>query len=147
MRIWLVSACVIGFLSVAGGAFGAHALESAIPSDRLEIFDTGTQYAQMHAVALLAVSVLGAGVLGAGRPARPAHVAGAAFTLGTILFTGSLWTLAISGVRWLGAITPLGGLAFLVGWSALLIFSLRSRQFSVSAATLPGETAPGKTTG
>ncbi|MEL6345812.1 MAG: DUF423 domain-containing protein [Myxococcota bacterium] len=122
MRIWLIFSCVIGFLSVAGGAFGAHALEATITPERLDTFDTGTQYAQMHAVALLGVSILGAR-----RSSRLLTVTAASFTLGALLFTGSLWTLAVTGVTWLGAVTPLGGLAFLTGWTSLLIYGWRSR--------------------
>ena len=106
--------CLLGFTSVAGGAFGAHALESRLAPDLLEVFHTGTRYAMFHTPALLMTGLLAA--RGAGTSAR---LAGVAFTLGALLFTGSLWTLALTGQRWLGAVTPLGGLSFLVGWLAL----------------------------
>ncbi|MCK6506105.1 DUF423 domain-containing protein [Myxococcota bacterium] len=114
MRTWFLSGSLVGFVSVAGGAFGAHALEGRIDPELLETFHTGTRYAMLHAPALLVTGLLSA------RGRSPAcTVAGVAFTAGTLVFTGSLWALALSGQRWLGAITPLGGLCFLVGWLSL----------------------------
>jgi uncharacterized membrane protein YgdD (TMEM256/DUF423 family) len=112
----LVASGVLGFLTIAGGAFGAHALRDVLAPDRLVIFSTGTHYGQLHAAALLAVAALAHQ-----QPRRAYGVAGVAFILGALLFTGSLWLLVLTDTRWLGAITPLGGVSFLVGWLALLI--------------------------
>ena len=113
-RLWLLLGCVVGFASVAGGAFGAHALRERLSPDLLAIFETGVRYAMLHATALLAV-----GILGRSTPSTALDVSGAAFAFGVALFTGSLWILALTGQRWLGAVTPLGGVSFLVGWIAL----------------------------
>lgn len=115
-RTWIIAGCLAGFASVAGGAFGAHALADRLEPDLLQTFQTGARYAMLHASALLATGLLAA-LPGPSR--RALLVAGIAFCLGLLLFTGSLWTLALTGQRWLGAITPLGGLSFLVGWTAL----------------------------
>ncbi|MFT4976610.1 MAG: uncharacterized membrane protein YgdD (TMEM256/DUF423 family) [Myxococcota bacterium] len=119
---WMAVAALIGFLSVAGGAFGAHALEAMIPPERMDTFEIGTRYAQVHAVALLCVAVM----LRDQPTATTLKLACAAFTVGVVFFTGSLWLLTVSGVTWLGAITPLGGLAFLTGWASLGVHAMRS---------------------
>ena len=103
---------VLGFLGVALGAFGAHGLRERLAPGMLDVYKTGVLYQLLHAVALLAVA------LGAERLARPRAVA-TLWVAGVVIFSGSLYALALSGVRWLGAITPLGGVLFLVGWAAL----------------------------
>lgn len=109
---------VIGALSAAcavgAGAFGAHALRSAIPADQLEIFETAARYQMYHALGLFAVAWAADR-----RPRRAATLSGSAFTLGTLVFSGSLYALALTGVRVLGAITPIGGVLFLTGWASL----------------------------
>ncbi len=122
-RWWMLIGSVAGFLSVAGGAFGAHFLKSRIGKDMLTVFDTGTRYLMLHAVALLVV-----GVIASRDGAPPMNAAGWLFTIGTLIFTGSLWALSISGVRTLGAITPIGGLTLLAGWIALGIAAVRIAQ-------------------
>ncbi|HEU0015111.1 MAG TPA: DUF423 domain-containing protein [Longimicrobium sp.] len=113
MRFWTIG-CALGFLGVAAGAFGAHALRDSVPPDLLQAFETGARYQMYHALALLAVA------LGEQRTGgRGWRAAGWLFVAGTVLFSGSLYLLALTGVRWLGAITPLGGAAFLAGWIAL----------------------------
>ncbi|MBC7792736.1 MAG: DUF423 domain-containing protein [Clostridia bacterium] len=108
-------AAVFGFLGVALGAFGAHALKQRLTTEMLAIFQTGVLYHFIHALALLAV-----GILIAVRGGSQAYdLAGWAFVIGILIFSGSLYALAATGVRVLGAITPLGGIAFLVGWIAL----------------------------
>lgn len=119
-RFWLFAGAVSAFLSVSAGAFGAHALRGKLSPDLLTTFETGARYQMYHALALLAV-----GVIGLHTQSLAAKVAGTSFILGTILFSGSLYVLALSGVRWLGAITPFGGVAFLVGWIALAVAALR----------------------
>ncbi|CAK0746135.1 DUF423 domain-containing protein [Gammaproteobacteria bacterium] len=105
-----------GLLAVAAGAFAAHGLKSQLPADLLAIWQTGVQYQAMHALALLAV-----GLLTLQHPSRAGRLAGWLFLGGIIIFSGSLYLLALIGVRWLGVITPLGGAAFLGGWLAFLV--------------------------
>lgn len=104
-----------GFVSVAGGAFGAHALKQKLPPDLLTIFEVGVRYQMYHALALLAV-----GLLAARRESRVLGASGVLFVAGTVLFSGSLYALSLSGATWLGAITPFGGVAFLTAWGCLL---------------------------
>ncbi len=119
-QLWVIIGGIAGFLGVAGGAFGAHALKTHLTPERLEVFQTGTHYAQIHAVALLVV-----GLLSARSSASALTAAGGGFTAGILLFTGSLWLLAITGKTWMGAITPLGGVAFLIGWASLVVAAAR----------------------
>lgn len=117
--MWIALGALSGLISVAAGAFGAHALKGRLPADLLVIFETAARYQMYHALALVLVGVL---ALRGGLPERvsaPLQLAGALFVVGTLLFSGSLYVLSLSGQRWLGAITPLGGLAFLAGWLAL----------------------------
>ena len=115
MTIGAVSA----FVAVALGAFGAHALRGRVPADLLDVFETGVRYEMYHALALLAVGLVLARFSTAGGTWLTG--AGWLFLAGTVLFSGSLYLLALSGVRVLGAITPIGGFAFLLGWAALAI--------------------------
>jgi uncharacterized membrane protein YgdD (TMEM256/DUF423 family) len=111
----------LAFLGIALGAFGAHAIRDAIPPDRLAVYQTGVQYHQLHAVALILVGLLHDRVPQRGAR-RIVSVSGWLFVVGIVVFAGSLYALALSSVRALGAITPLGGLCFLAGW-ALLVFA------------------------
>ena len=113
-RTFLLLGALSGFSSVAAGAFGAHALRQRLDEKLLAVFETGARYQMFHALALLVI-----GALAARGESRALAVAGWAMVAGTVLFSGSLYALALSGVRGLGAITPLGGVAFLVGWLAL----------------------------
>jgi uncharacterized membrane protein YgdD (TMEM256/DUF423 family) len=114
-RTFFTLSGVVGFLGVALGAFGAHALRSRLAPDLLAVYQTGVQYHLVHAVALLGIAAwMGRGGSGA------AALAGWLFLAGIALFSGSLYALALSGVRALGAVTPLGGIAFLGGWAALV---------------------------
>mgnify|MGYP001560258707 FL=1 len=111
---WLVFlGAVNGFLAVAAGAFGAHALKARLAPDLLVVFEVGARYHMYHALALLAVAWL------ASRGAPLAGLAGGAMLAGIFLFSGSLYAMALTGVRGLGAVTPFGGLAFLIGWGLL----------------------------
>ncbi|NTX64856.1 DUF423 domain-containing protein [Myxococcus sp. CA051A] len=121
MRWWLVLGAVNAFLSVAAGAFGAHALKARLPPDLLVIFETGARYHMYHALGLLAV-----GLLSLLRPSSLLNGAGWAMLVGIVLFSGSLYALALSGVRVLGAVTPLGGLGFLAGWALFAIAAWRA---------------------
>jgi uncharacterized membrane protein YgdD (TMEM256/DUF423 family) len=104
-------------IAVAAGAFGAHALRSRLEPASLAIFETGARYQMYHALALVAVGF----ALSQWPASRSAVWAGWLFAAGTMLFSGSLYLLALSGVRWLGAITPLGGVAFMLGWLCLAL--------------------------
>jgi len=112
--IYAVLAAISGALAVALGAFGAHALKARLPSDLLAVYETGVRYQFYHAFALLAVAwAVSLGGQGAAR------WAGNLFVAGTLLFSGSLYAMIATGQRWLGAITPLGGVAFIGGWLLL----------------------------
>lgn len=113
-RLWLLFAAFAGFTGVALGAFAAHGLKQRLSTEYLAVFQTGTQYQLIHALALLAV-----GLLALQAPGRLVNLAGAAFALGIVLFSGSLYLLTLSGLGKLGMITPLGGLCFLAGWLCL----------------------------
>jgi uncharacterized membrane protein YgdD (TMEM256/DUF423 family) len=115
-RLFAVLGAVSAGLAVAAGAFGAHALRTRLSSDALAAFETGVRYQLSHALALLLVA------WAATRwPAAPVRAAGWLFVAGTVIFSGSLYLLALTGARALGAVTPLGGLAFLAGWLALAV--------------------------
>lgn len=113
-RPWLLLGALNGLLTVALGAFGAHVLKTRVIPDLLAVYQTGIHYHGIHALALLAV-----GLLALYRPCRALTIAGISFTLGILLFSGSLYLLAITGVRGLGAVTPIGGIAFVGGWATL----------------------------
>ena len=115
-RTFLLLGAVAAFLGVALGAFGAHGLRSRLAPDMLAAFETGVRYQMYHALALLLTAVLMARMGG-----WLVSLAGWAFVAGIVLFSGSLYALAVSGVTTFGAITPLGGLAFLIGWACLAI--------------------------
>ena len=120
-RLFLGVGALSAGLAVAAGAFGAHGLRAHVAPEMLAVFETGARYQMYHALALIAVAWV------AGRDAaRSVRVAGVAFVVGTLLFSGSLYLLALTGIRWLGAITPLGGVAFLVGWGSLAWSALRA---------------------
>ena len=107
---------VFGFLGVAAGAFGAHALRDRLTPEMLQVYETGARYQLIHALALVGVA------LAAGRHAGTAlTVAGWMFAAGIVIFSGSLYALALSGTRAWGAVTPVGGICFLVGWAAFAV--------------------------
>ena len=119
-RFFFSLGAISAFLAVAAGAFGAHALRSRISMGDLAIFETAARYQMYHALGLLGVAwatVRWPGTL--------PQLAGWLFVVGTLLFSGSLYALALTGARWLGAITPLGGAAFLGGW---ILLALAARQ-------------------
>jgi uncharacterized membrane protein YgdD (TMEM256/DUF423 family) len=119
-RLFFLLGAVSGLLAVAAGAFGAHALRERLSSDMLAVFETAARYQMYHALALLAAA------WAADRWPGPGVVAaGWLFVAGTVVFCGSLYLLTLTGQRWLGAVTPLGGLAFIAGWAALAWAALR----------------------
>jgi uncharacterized membrane protein YgdD (TMEM256/DUF423 family) len=118
-RTFLLTGAVAGFIAVAFGAFGAHGLRGRLSPDMLAVFETGVRYHMYHALALLLVAAV------AGRlDSRAVVAAGWLFVAGIVLFSGSLYLLAVTGVTALGAITPIGGVAFLAGWVCLAVASL-----------------------
>src|SRR5512138_3416722 len=118
-RTFLLIGALAGFIGVMFGAFGAHALRGQLSPDMLAVFETGVRYQMYHASAVLIV------VLAAVRfDGWMVRVAGWAFTTGIMLFAGSLYSLTLTGVSTLGAITPIGGLAFLVGWALLIAVAI-----------------------
>lgn len=122
MKIFVILGAVLGGLGVAAGAFGAHALRAQLEPRMLEVFETGVRYQMYHALALLASAWVVQQT-----EATAAHIAGWAFVAGVLLFSGSLYAMAFTGIRGLGAVTPVGGAAFLVGWAALAVAALRLR--------------------
>jgi uncharacterized membrane protein YgdD (TMEM256/DUF423 family) len=114
-KLFITLASLSGMLAVAFGAFGAHALKNRLDDYALGVFQTAVQYHFYHSLALLAV-----GVVALSQPQTALlRSSGWLFIIGIVIFSGSLYLLSISGMRWLGAITPLGGLAFIAGWGCL----------------------------
>jgi uncharacterized membrane protein YgdD (TMEM256/DUF423 family) len=121
-RVFFVLGAVSGGLAVGLGAFAAHGLRSRVTAEALAAFETGARYHMYHALALLAVAWAVTRW-----PGPWVTTAGWLFVAGTVLFSGSLYLLATTGVRALGAITPVGGLAFILGWLALVLAALLRR--------------------
>jgi len=113
-RLFFTLGSLSAFIAVALGAFGAHALKARLAPEMLAVYETGVRYQLTHALALLAV-----GYACTRWPGPAVTASGWLFVAGTLLFSGSLYALSLSGVRWLGAITPLGGVAWLVAWLCL----------------------------
>lgn len=120
MKLWMAIGAAYGLLGVVLGAFGAHALRARLAPEMLAVWKTAVEYQFYHALALLLV-----GFWLRTQPSTALNVAGTSFTAGVLLFSGSLYILALSGIRGLGAVTPLGGVLFIVGWIALLVAALR----------------------
>lgn len=114
LRVFLLLAAFAGFTGVALGAFAAHGLKARLSAEYLAVFQTGVHYQLVHALALFGVALLLQRL-----PSGLLQAAGSLFTLGILLFSGSLYLLTLSGTGKLGMITPLGGLAFLGGWLCL----------------------------
>ncbi len=121
-RVLLALGAASAAISVAAGAFGAHALRGRLAPDLLAVFETGARYQMVHALGLVAAA------WALSRSGSGAAVwAGWLFAAGTVLFSGSLYALALSGMRALGAVTPFGGAAFVAGWIALAVAAVRGR--------------------
>ena len=118
-RTFLLIGAALNFLGVAAGAFGAHALRSRLTADMLSVFETGVRYQMYHGFAILLVALL----IGHAGSARLLVISGWSFVAGVVLFSGSLYALTLTDVRVLGAITPLGGLLFLLGWGCLALYA------------------------
>ena len=121
-RLFIALGALFAALAVGCGAFGAHALRVRLSADLLAVYQTGVQYHFWHALGVLAV-----GIAGLQLPASPwLRAAGWLLAAGILLFSGSLYLLALSGERWFGAITPVGGLAFILGWLAFALAVLKA---------------------
>ena len=119
-KTFLLAGAIAAFLGVAFGAFGAHGLRTRISPDMLAVFETGVRYQMYHALALLVTGLILARMDG-----WLIHLAGWAFVVGIVLFSGSLYALALTGTSMFGAITPIGGVAFLLGWACLIVAGLQ----------------------
>lgn len=122
MKTFIIIGAINAFLSVALGAFGAHALEGKISAKYIETWNTGVQYQMFHAIGILIIGVM----LGNLAPSSLLSWSGWLMLTGTILFSGSLYVLSLSGIKVLGAITPLGGVSFLAAWVLLIIFATKN---------------------
>lgn len=122
-RFFLITAAISGFLAVVIGAFAAHGLKQILTADSIEIVKTGVSYQMYHALALMLIALWISH-----KPATPGLKAGGlAFILGSLLFSGSLYALALDAPRWIGPVTPLGGLCFLFGWLFLMTAAWRTK--------------------
>lgn len=121
IRVFFFLGALSALIGVAAGAFGAHVLKGRISAELMIVFEKGARYQMYHAFALMA-----AAWAQMKWPSTIVLAGGWLFAIGTILFSGSLYLLSLSGVRWLGAITPLGGLSFLAGWACLARAALKS---------------------
>ena len=119
-RLFVMLGALSAGLGVAAGAFGAHALRARVEPRLLEVFETGARYQMYHALALVAV-----GLLATRWNAPLLSVGGWLFVGGTVLFSGSLYAMTFTGIRALGAITPLGGVCFIAGWICLAVVAMR----------------------
>lgn len=120
VRFLFVSGAILGLVGVAAGAFGAHALESRLTADRLATWEVAVRYQVLHALALF-----GAAWAASRWPGFPATWTAGLLVGGTIVFCGTLYALALGGPRWLGAVTPLGGVALLAGWATMILGAWR----------------------
>ena len=119
-RLFLLFAATGGFLAVVLGAFGAHALKLVLSEQALATWQTAVQYQMFHSLALLAV-----GIFYQSHPSKALKLSGLAFILGGLVFSGSLYALALGAAQVVGIITPFGGISFLVGWASLFIAAWR----------------------
>lgn len=120
-RLFLAIAAILGGLSVAGGAFATHSLKNTLTEKALATLETGVRYQMYHGLALLAIALL---LLTTEIAPGLLTIAGWAYLVGIFFFSGSLYVLSLGGPKWMGAVAPLGGLGFLVGWSCLAIAAL-----------------------
>ncbi|MEB3217631.1 MAG: DUF423 domain-containing protein [Nostocales cyanobacterium 94392] len=118
IKIFMSLAALFGGLSVAAGAFASHALKERLSDRALEIFEVGARYQMYHALALLLVAIL---LIQIKSPSPTLIASGWLFIIGILIFSGSLYALSLSDIKILGAITPIGGVAFITGWVALAI--------------------------
>ncbi len=120
-RFFIAIAAILAGISVAGGAFASHALKNQLSESAIKIFETAVRYEMYHSLALLMVALL---LTQTEISQTLVTAAGSAFIMGIAIFSGSLYALSLTGFKWLGAITPLGGVAFLIGWGCLAVAAL-----------------------
>lgn len=123
-QIFLTIGAIFAGLSVAAGAFGAHALREKISERMLEIFDTGARYQMYHALALLLIAIL---MIILKNSSNTLIISGWLFIIGIVIFSGSLYALSLTNIKVLGAITPIGGVALIAGWIFLAISALTNK--------------------
>lgn len=120
-KLFLILSSISGILAVSLGAFGAHALKDKLESNGyLDTYQTAVSYQFYHTLALLGIAILASRI-----ESSWLNYAGYSMAIGILIFSGSLYVLSFTGIRWLGAITPLGGLAFIAGWLCLLITAIK----------------------
>ena len=118
---WIIIGSVLAALAVSIGAFGAHGLKSKVSSEDLVIFETGVRYQMYHSLGLILI-----GILGFHYPSNIIQFPAILFLIGIIIFSGTLYLIPLTGLRWLGAITPIGGTALILGWVALVYNIIKS---------------------
>jgi uncharacterized membrane protein YgdD (TMEM256/DUF423 family) len=122
MQLFLAIAAILGGLAVAAGAFASHALQNQLTERAIAVFNTGVRYQMYHALALLIVAML----VGTAKSTLPwLTAAGWCFIAGVVLFSGSLYLISLAGIKAVGPVTPIGGVAFLAGWVCLAIAAVR----------------------
>lgn len=121
--MWLGLGAVVALLAVAAGAFGAHGLRETLEPRALEVFETAARYQMYHAIGLVLIGA----IAHTATQRRWLNIAGAAMTIGVVVFCGSLYALALGAPKLMGAIAPIGGASFMLGWLALAIFAFRRR--------------------
>ncbi len=122
-HLFIAIASISGFLAVMLGAFGAHGLKDRLSPDLMAVWHTAVQYHFWHTLALFGVGIL---LSQNGQASKWLATSGWLFTVGIVFFSGSLYVLSLSGIRWLGAITPIGGLLWLLGWAGLCYAAIKS---------------------
>jgi uncharacterized membrane protein YgdD (TMEM256/DUF423 family) len=122
-NLFLAIASILAGLAVIGGAFASHSLKSVLTDYALSIWETGIKYQMYHSIGLFLIAIL---MKGEKMPSMWLNTAAFAFIVGIVLFSGSLYGLSLSEIKWLGAITPLGGVAFIMGWGCLAFFAFKS---------------------
>ncbi|WP_409252302.1 DUF423 domain-containing protein [Bacillus sp. SCS-153A] len=122
MKTFIIIGAINAFLSVAMGAFGAHALEGKISQKYIDIWNTGVLYQMFHSIGILIIGVLAGNIAASSM----LNWSGWLMLIGIVLFSGSLYILSLTGIKVLGAITPLGGLSFLIAWVLLIITALKT---------------------
>lgn len=122
LRLPLIAGAALALLAVMAGAFGAHGLRGLVTERSLEVFQTAVTYQMYHAIALVLVALLGA----SGLSRRLLSMAAGFFLAGIMLFSGSLYLLVLTELRWLGPVTPIGGVCFMVAWTLLVVAAARA---------------------
>ena len=120
-KVFIILGSLNAFLAVALGAFGAHGLQNKLTEQMLATYETGVKYHMMHALGLILIGIISRYTSGS----VLINWSGWLICAGIVLFSGSLYLLSISGIRWLGAVTPLGGLSFLAGWLLLAVAAFK----------------------